>query len=161
MRLLVIVSLFLMYNLGEVSASMKSELSIITSNGSKHNFLVEVAKTEEEKLAAAKKREEEQKEEKKIGLMFRRTLAKNAGMLFLYKREALRLMWMKNTFIPLDILFIDKKGVIKRVVKRTTPHSLATISSRKSVLAVLELRGGITSSLEIKKGDRIEHPAFE
>ena len=146
MRLLVIVSLFLMYNLGEVSASMKSELSIITSNGSKHNFLVEVARTEEEK---------------KIGLMFRKTLAKNAGMLFLYKREALRLMWMKNTFIPLDILFIDKKGVIKRVVKRTIPHSLATISSRQSVLAVLELRGGITSSLEIKKGDRIEHPAFK
>ena len=146
MRLFVIVSLFLIYNLCEVSASVKSELSIITSNGSKHNFLVEVARTEEEK---------------KIGLMFRRTLAKNAGMLFLYKREALRLMWMKNTFIPLDILFIDKKGVIKRVVKRTTPHSLATISSRKSVLAVLELRGGITSSLEIKKGDRIEHPAFE
>ena len=146
MRLVVIVSLFLVYNLCEVSASVKSELSIITSNGSKHNFLVEVAKTEEEK---------------KIGLMFRKTLAKNAGMLFLYKREALRLMWMKNTFIPLDILFIDKKGVIKRVVKRTIPHSLATISSRQSVLAVLELRGGITSSLEIKKGDRIEHPAFE
>lgn len=146
MRLLVIVSLFLMYSLCEVSASAKSELSIITSNGSKHNFLVEVARTEEEK---------------KIGLMFRKTLAKNAGMLFLYKREALRLMWMKNTFIPLDILFIDKKGVIKRVVKRTIPHSLATISSRQSVLAVLELRGGITSSLEIKKGDRIEHPAFK
>ena len=146
MRLFVIVSLFLIYNLCEVSASVKSELSIITSNGSKHNFLVEVARTEEEK---------------KIGLMFRRTLAKNAGMLFLYKREALRLMWMKNTFIPLDILFIDKNGVIKRVVKRTIPHSLATISSRQSVLAVLELRGGITSSLEIKKGDRIEHPAFK
>jgi hypothetical protein len=146
MRLFVIVSLFLMYNLCEVSASVKSELSIITSNGSKHNFLVEVARTEEEK---------------KIGLMFRKTLAKNAGMLFLYKREAIRLMWMKNTFIPLDILFIDKKGVIKRVVKRTVPHSLATISSRQSVLAVLELRGGITSSLDIKKGDRIEHPAFE
>ena len=146
MRLVVIVSLFLVYNLCEVSASVKSELSIITSNGSKHNFLVEVAKTEEEK---------------KIGLMFRKTLAKNAGMLFLYKREALRLMWMKNTFIPLDILFIDKKGVIKRVVKRTIPHSLATISSRQSVLAVLELRGGITSSLEIKKGDRIEHPVFK
>ena len=146
MRLVVIVSLFLMYNLCEVSASVKSELSIITSNGSKHNFLVEVARTEEEK---------------KIGLMFRKTLAKNAGMLFLYKREALRLMWMKNTFIPLDILFIDKDGVIQRVVKRTIPHSLATISSRKSVLAVLELRGGITSSLEIKKGDRIEHPAFK
>ena len=146
MRLFVIVSLFLMYNLCEASASVKSELSIITSNGLKHNFLVEVARTEKEK---------------KIGLMFRKTLAKNAGMLFLYKREALRLMWMKNTFIPLDILFIDKKGVIKRVVKRTIPHSLATISSRQSVLAVLELRGGITSSLEIKKGDRIEHPAFE
>ena len=146
MRLFVIVSLFLIYNVCEVSASVKSELSIITSNGSKHNFLVEVARTEEEK---------------KIGLMFRKTLAKNAGMLFLYKREALRLMWMKNTFIPLDILFIDKKGVIKRVVKRTVPHSLATISSRQSVLAVLELRGGIASSLDIKKGDRIEHPAFK
>ena len=146
MRLFVIFSLFLIYNVCEVSASVKSELSIITSNGSRHNFLIEVARTEEEK---------------KIGLMFRKTLAKNAGMLFLYKREALRLMWMKNTFIPLDILFIDKKGVIKRVVKRTVPHSLATISSRQSVLAVLELRGGITSSLDIKKGDRIEHPAFK
>ena len=146
MRLFVIVSLFLIYNLCEVSASVKSELSIITSNGSRSNFLVEVARTEEEK---------------KIGLMFRKTLAQNAGMLFLYKREAIRLMWMKNTFIPLDILFIDKKGVIKRVVKRTVPHSLATISSRQSVLAVLELRGGITSSLDIKKGDRIEHPAFK
>ena len=146
MRLFLIVSLFLIYNLCEVSASVKSELSIITSNGSRYNFLVEVARTEEEK---------------KIGLMFRKTLAKNAGMLFLYKREALRLMWMKNTFIPLDILFIDKKGVIKRVVKRTVPHSLATISSRQSVLAVLELRGGIASSLDIKKGDRIEHPAFK
>ena len=146
MRLFVIFSLFLIYNVCEVSASVKSELSIITSNGSRHNFLVEVARTEEEK---------------KIGLMFRKTLAKNAGMLFLYKREALRLMWMKNTFIPLDILFIDKKGVVKRVVKRTVPHSLATISSRQSVLAVLELRGGITSSLDIKKGDRIEHPAFK
>ena len=146
MRLFVIVSLFLMYNLCEASASVKSELSIITSNGSKHNFLVEVARTEEEK---------------KIGLMFRKTLAQNTGMLFLYKHEAIRLMWMKNTFIPLDILFIDKKGVIKRVVKRTVPHSLATISSRQRVLAVLELRGGITSSLDIKKGDRIEHPAFK
>ena len=146
MRLVVIVSLFLMYNLCEVSASVKSELSIITSNGSKHNFLVEVAKTEEEK---------------KIGLMFRKTLAKNAGMLFLYKREALRLMWMKNTFIPLDILFIDKKGVIKRLVKRTVPHSLAPISSRQNVLAVLELRGGIPSSLEIYKGARIELPAVK
>ena len=146
MRLFVIFSLFLIYNVCEVSASVKSELSIITSNGSRYNFLVEVARTEEEK---------------KIGLMFRKTLAKNAGMLFLYKREALRLMWMKNTFIPLDILFIDKKGVVKRVVKRTVPHSLATISSRQSVLAVLELRGGITSSLDIKKGDRIEYPAFK
>ena len=146
MRLIVIASLFLIYNLSEVNALVKSELTIITSSGSRHNFSVEVARTEEEK---------------KIGLMFRKTLAKNAGMLFLYKREALRLMWMKNTFIPLDILFIDKKGVIKRVVKRTVPHSLATISSRQSVLAVLELRGGVTSSLDIKKGDRIYHPAFE
>ena len=146
MRLIVIVSLFLIYNLSEVNALVKSELTVVTSNGSRHNFSVEVARTEEEK---------------KIGLMFRKTLAKNAGMLFLYKREALRLMWMKNTFIPLDILFIDKEGVIKRVVKRTVPHSLATISSRQSVLAVLELRGGVTSSLDIKKGDRIYHPAFE
>jgi hypothetical protein len=69
-------------------------------------------------------------------------------------------MWMKNTFIPLDILFIDKNGVIKRVVKRTVPHSLTTISSRQSVLAVLELKGGITSILNIKTGDRIEHQAF-
>ena len=60
----------------------------------------------------------------------------------------------------LDILFIDKTGIITRIVERAVPHSLATISSRGKVLAVLELKGGLTSRLDIKRGDKVSHPAF-
>ena len=129
----------------EASALEKNQLSIINKHDLTHGFVVEVARTNQEK---------------KRGLMFRKTLAANSGMLFLYQRETLQLMWMKNTLIPLDILFIDKSGIITRIVERAVPHSLATISSRGRALAVLELKGGITSRLDIKRGDKVDHPAF-
>ena len=70
-------------------------------------------------------------------------------------------MWMKNTFIPLDMLFIDRGGVIVRIHERSVPHSLQAIASGQPVSAVLELNAGTSSRLSIKPGDRVVHSAFE
>ena len=82
-------------------------------------------------------------------------------MLFLYEAEGLRTMWMKNTVIPLDMLFIDRRGEIVDIVERTVPFSLETISSDRPALAVLELNAGTASRLGIRPGDRVVHDAFE
>src|SRR3546814_11412062 len=69
-------------------------------------------------------------------------------------------MWMKNTLIPLDMLFIDETGKIVRIEERTVPHSERAIVSGRPVSAVLELNAGTPSRLSIKPGDRVRHPAF-
>jgi uncharacterized membrane protein (UPF0127 family) len=93
--------------------------------------------------------------------MYRRRMARDAGMLFLYKRSAPVQMWMKNTLIPLDMIFIAADGRIVTITERAVPRSLETISSGVPVIAVLELNGGTVSRLKIAVGDRIFHPAFE
>jgi len=95
------------------------------------------------------------------GLMYRRNLAADAGMLFVYRPARPVSMWMKNTLIPLDMLFIAEDGEIVKIVERTVPLSLATISSGQRVRAVLEVNGGTASRLEIRPGDRVVHRAFE
>jgi len=89
------------------------------------------------------------------GLMFRRRLAADAGMLFVYRREEKISMWMKNTFIPLDMLFIARDGKIRRVAERAVPMSEAVIGSGAAVVAVLELNAGTASRLGLKPGDRV------
>ena len=92
--------------------------------------------------------------------MFRKKLPQNRGMLFIYKSERVVRMWMKNTFIPLDMLFLDKNGFITHLVKEARPLSLEIISSMGNVLGVLELLGGTSEKLGIRIGDRVEHVAF-
>ena len=70
-------------------------------------------------------------------------------------------MWMKNTLIPLDMLFIAEDGVVVKVVERTVPLSLTSISSDRAVRGVLELNGGTADRLGIRPGDQVIHPAFE
>lgn len=70
-------------------------------------------------------------------------------------------MWMKNTLIPLDMLFIAEDGIVVKIAERTVPLSLTTISSGERVRAVLEINGGMASRLGIRPGDRVVHPAFE
>lgn len=121
-------------------------LSIRASDGKTHAFRVEIARTPQEQAR---------------GLMHRESLAPDAGMLFLHTSEARQSMWMKNTLIPLDMLFIRRDGRISRIHERAVPGSLESISSRGRVLAVLELRGGTVARLEIRVGDRVEHAAFK
>ena len=99
-------------------------------------------------------------EQRRQGLMFRDSLEDDHGMLFDFGRTAPVTMWMRNTYIPLDMLFIDADGQIRRIVENTQPLSDAVIGSGGPVRAVLELRGGVSDELGIQPGDQVIHPIF-
>lgn len=99
--------------------------------------------------------------ERARGLMFRTQLADTAGMLFFYDRPQDISMWMKNTYIPLDMVFIRADGTVHRIEAYTEPFSLATIDSQGNVVACLELAGGAAARLGLKPGDRIVHRYFK
>jgi len=94
------------------------------------------------------------------GLMFVRSLPDMRGMLFVHDQPRPMSMWMKNTYIPLDMVFIDGKGRIQQIVEQTTPHSLALIQSKEPALAVLEIAGGEAKRLGIHAGQHVSHPAL-
>ena len=93
--------------------------------------------------------------------MGRQSLAADSGMLFVYARPSRVSMWMKDTLIPLDMLFVRSDGIIESIVERTTPLSLATIRSEKTVRAVIELNAGTAKRLGIETGNRVIHDAFK
>ncbi len=123
----------------------KDELTIVTEAGEEHRFDIELAVDPKQQAQ---------------GLMFRRQMAADAGMLFVYRPSREAVMWMKNTFLPLDMLFIAADGEIVKIVERTVPQSLKTISSGEQITGVLELNGGTVSRLGIKVGDRVDHSSF-
>jgi uncharacterized protein len=94
------------------------------------------------------------------GLMFVKHLNGNDGMLFVYPQPQTIAMWMKNTFIPLDMLFVAPDGKVTRVVENTEPQSLKTIESGAAVLGVVELAAGTAARLKIAPGAQVIHPAF-
>ncbi len=94
------------------------------------------------------------------GLMFVQELDDDLGMLFAMQAEREISMWMRNTFIPLDILFADAQGTIVKIHENAIPHSLDYISSEQAVYAVLELPGGAASRRGIHAGDQIRHAHF-
>jgi uncharacterized membrane protein (UPF0127 family) len=124
----------------------KDVLTLETAEGQQIVFQVEIARTREELMQ---------------GLMYRRKLAPDAGMLFLYPRPRRVAMWMKNTLIPLDILFLDRMGRIRHIHERAVPGSLQSIGPDQKVAAVLEINGGAVKRLGIAEGDRIDHPFFD
>jgi uncharacterized membrane protein (UPF0127 family) len=91
------------------------------------------------------------------GLMNRQSMAADHGMLFKFDQSRQVLMWMKNTPLPLDMLFIDEAGVVIRIAKETTPFSETIIPSGGPVRYVLELNGGTTGKRGISAGDRARH----
>ena len=124
---------------------LDQSLSIISQQGGPHIFRIEVVDDDEERAR---------------GLMFRREMAPDAGMLFDFGEDRPVSMWMKNTYIPLDMLFIKSDGTIITIEQLTEPHSLKSIPSRFPVRAVLELNGGTVAQLQIKLGDRVSHALF-
>ena len=94
------------------------------------------------------------------GLMFRKAVAPNAGMLFDFMKDDEQAFWMKNTLIPLDMLFIKKDGHIARIAANAKPLSTDSIPSYEPVRAVLEIAGGRAAELGLKPGDLIRNKAF-
>ena len=113
----------------------------IRSGPRSHRFTVEVARTPDEQSR---------------GLMFREALRDDAGMIFPLDPPREASFWMKNTLIPLDMIFIRADRTIARIAANTVPHSLEPVSSGEPVAAVLELRGGRSAELGIREGDRVE-----
>lgn len=94
-------------------------------------------------------------EQQKRGLMFVRALPERTGMLFVYRKTDYYSMWMKNTFIPLDIAFATENGTIVNIARHTEPQSLKSIGSERPVNYVLELNAGVTERLKIEPGSRL------
>jgi len=115
----------------------------IRSGERTHNFSVEVARTEEEQAK---------------GLMFRESLAPNAGMIFPFPAPKPASFWMKNTLIPLDMIFVREDGSIARIAVNTVPHSLEPVAVEEPVAAVLEIAGGRSLELGINEGDQVSWP---
>jgi len=131
---------------GAWAAKGTTEPLVIKTATAIHAFQVELAVTPDEQ---------------RTGLMYRRQMPADAGMLFLYDNGSRITMWMANTYIPLDMVFIGPDGRITHIVERTVPESTELIGSNGPARAVLELNGGTVSRLGIKVGDRVEHPAFQ
>jgi uncharacterized membrane protein (UPF0127 family) len=120
-------------------------LEIVSKTGV-HAFTVELAVTEDQR---------------ERGLMFRRELPEGRGMLFKFEPDQVVSMWMHNTYIPLDMIFIRGDGRILRIAENTTPQSDRIISSGSPARGVLEVIGGTARKLGLAPGDRVAHPWFE
>jgi uncharacterized membrane protein (UPF0127 family) len=121
------------------------ELLVIETSKGTYEFDVEIART---------------REQQSRGLMFRRTLGPRDGMLFVHAQPELVTMWMRNTYISLDMIFIRADGRIHRIENSAEPLSERIITSGDRVTAVLELRAGTAELMGIKPGDLVRHPHF-
>jgi len=120
-------------------------LVIVTRDGTRHAFRVEMALTPAQQM---------------VGLMFRPSVPADEGMLFDWGAPRESAMWMRNTIASLDMLFIAEDGRVHRIAERTVPYSLASIESRGPVRATLELAAGTAERLGLRVGDRVEQRIF-
>ena len=123
----------------------KEQLTIVTKDGQRHAFNVELASTEAQQLT---------------GEMFRTSVPPDGGMLFVWPSVRESPMWMKNTLVPLDMVFINQDGTIRHVAEDAVPQSLRVIESGGPVAATLELAGGTAARLGIAPGDKVLAPQF-
>jgi uncharacterized membrane protein (UPF0127 family) len=121
-----------------------AEPLVIHTGGSAYKFEVEVVTTPETRAQ---------------GLMFRKAMPPNAGMLFIYPGEQPVSFWMKNTLIPLDMLFVKADGSIAHIAHNAVPMDETPIDSGAAVKAVLEINGGTANALGIQEGDKVEYQA--
>lgn len=126
----------------QATLAQSNYLEIVTDKGSRV-FTVELALSDAERS---------------VGLMNREQMDAGAGMLFRFDREQRAMMWMKNTLIPLDMLFIRADGVVADIHHDAVPHSEDIIRASQPVLYVLELNGGMAKKIGAKIGDRVFHP---
>lgn len=141
------LSLFLALGFGDPGLAGTCQPDRVTLRGDwgQASFLVEIADDEAERSK---------------GLMFREHLAQGAGMLFVYPKPQPAAFWMKNTLIPLDILFLDERGVVTRIHAQAVPGDLTPLSGGDTVFAVLEINGGLAARYGISTGSEMQHKVF-
>ncbi|MDX2309670.1 MAG: DUF192 domain-containing protein [Hyphomicrobium sp.] len=122
-----------------------TEPLVIVTAGGRRSFTVEIA---------------DEPAEQSLGLMYRTALAAGTGMLFVHPKPKELAMWMRNTYIPLDMVFIRADGIVHRIASNTEPMSETLIPSKGLVTGVLEIGGGEAQRLGIKPGDKVEHRLF-
>jgi uncharacterized membrane protein (UPF0127 family) len=123
----------------------KEKLVIVTRDGVRHEFNVEMAIRPDQQT---------------IGLMFRPSVPPDGGMLFDWGTPRSSQMWMRNTIAPLDMVFINADGTIRSIAENTVPESLAVVDSRGPVRATLELAAGTAARLNVRVGDRVQQRIF-
>ncbi|GGE45147.1 hypothetical protein GCM10007276_22900 [Agaricicola taiwanensis] len=121
------------------------ELAVDTAGGT-HIFTVELARTDEERAR---------------GLMFRTELSPDRGMLFDFVAERPVAMWMRNTYVPLDMFFIASNGIVVNIARDTVPLSERTVESAAPVRYVLEVPAGTAKRIGAASGDRVRHAAID
>jgi uncharacterized membrane protein (UPF0127 family) len=129
----------------DARAAGLQSLTVHSASGD-HIFMVEIAATPQSR---------------EIGLMNRRFMPADRGMLFEFEAEEPVAFWMKNTYIPLDMVFIARSGKVTRIVERAEPLSETVIPSGGPCAAVLELNGGVAASIGLRVGDTVGHPFFK
>jgi uncharacterized membrane protein (UPF0127 family) len=120
-------------------------LVIETRSGKSITFNTEIADTDAERAR---------------GMMYRQEMAEDEAMLFIWPAPHEAAMWMRNTYIALDMLFIAHDGEVVHIHRNAVPHSLDVISANRNVLAVLEIKGGAAARLGLSVGDRVKHRYF-
>ena len=135
---------FLASNLAAHAEAPLEPLTIDTASGP-HRFKVEVMRTEPER---------------ERGLMYRKTMPRDHGMLFEYQAEQPVAFWMHNTYLPLDLIFIDKGGRVVNVARDAKPMDDSLIPSAGPALGVLELDAGSAKAIDLKAGDIVHHKMF-
>jgi uncharacterized membrane protein (UPF0127 family) len=129
-----------------LSAECRNDIAKLRGDWGSLQFAIEVADDPSERAQ---------------GLMFRETLGRTAGMLFVYDEPQSVSFWMKNTLIPLDMIFVDKRGVVRDIHHRAIPGDLTPISSGPDILAVLEINGGLAKRYGITPGTQMQHGVFQ
>lgn len=149
MRIFLISFVFLLTACGPLASNQSAddwyEVTVMAETGP-HTFQVEIA---------------DDRAERNRGLMFRRELAEDAGMLFLFETEEPRSFWMRNTYVSLDIIYIDAEGRVVSIAAHTVPLSEASLPSRRPAIAVLEVLAGTSDRIGIQPGTQIRHPFFQ
>ena len=100
-------------------------------------------------------------QERGRGLMFREEMPKSSGMLFIYERPQAATFWMKNTLIPLDMIFLDATGTVRHVHHEAIPGDLTPIAGGDGILMVVEINGGLARRLGIDAGTQMQHPSID
>jgi len=131
---------------GPLAQAFSRDIVVIRAHGGSYRFNVELAISDEERAQ---------------GLMFRKEMASDAGMLFLYNQDQAVTFWMKNTYLPLDMIFIASDGRITQIVRHAQPFSENLIPSNTYIRGVLEVNAGVADRYEIEPGDRVDYKSLK